>query len=66
MTDASGNHYLDMTFIKSDEPRPYSVLAEARVMDVNNQAWAATTSLLVHPGRAVRRASFGGDVCGAG
>ena len=38
-----------MTFIKSDEPRPYSVLAEARVMDVNNQAWAATTSLLVHP-----------------
>ena len=25
------------------------MLAEARVMDVNNQAWAATTSLLVHP-----------------
>ena len=48
-TDAAGMQYLDMTFIKSDEPRPYSVLAEARVMDVNNQAWAATTSLLVHP-----------------
>jgi uncharacterized protein YfaS (alpha-2-macroglobulin family) len=48
-TDATGSHYLDMTFIASKEPRPYSVLAEARVMDVNNQAWAATTSLLVHP-----------------
>ncbi|MCU0708238.1 MAG: hypothetical protein MUF23_08105, partial [Pirellula sp.] len=30
-TDASGNQYLAMTFIASEEPRPYSVLAEARV-----------------------------------
>ena len=63
-TDPSGNHYLRMSFdgtaaetgTESDtgaqgtiEPRPYSVMAEAVVMDVNRQAWAATTSLLVHP-----------------
>ncbi len=48
-TDATGNQYLQMTFVKSAEPRPYSVMAEARVMDVNRQAWAASTSLLVHP-----------------
>jgi len=29
--------------------RTYSVLAEATVFDVNRQAWAGTTSLLVHP-----------------
>ena len=29
--------------------RPFSVLAEATVLDVNRQAWAGTTSLLVHP-----------------
>ncbi len=49
VTDASGNHYLRLDFNQPDVPRPHSVLAEATVMDVNRQAWAATTSLLVHP-----------------
>jgi uncharacterized protein YfaS (alpha-2-macroglobulin family) len=48
-TDATGSHYLQMTFIAAEEPRPYSVMAEGRVMDLNNQAWAANTTLLVHP-----------------
>lgn len=48
-TDASGTHYLRMTFDSISDVRPYSVLAEGRVMDVNRQAWAASTSLLVHP-----------------
>ncbi len=48
-TDASGNHYLRMDFETADEARPYSVMAEAVVMDVNRQSWAATTTLLVHP-----------------
>ncbi|MEZ4859672.1 MAG: alpha-2-macroglobulin family protein [Caldilineaceae bacterium] len=48
-TDAAGMHYLRMSFDGISEPRPYSVMAEAVVMDVNRQAWAATTSLLVHP-----------------
>lgn len=49
VTDATGNHYLRLDF---DEPKrlgPFSVLAEATVMDVNRQAWSGTTSLLVHP-----------------
>jgi len=48
-TDATGKQYLKMSFIEADEPRPYSVVAEARVMDLNNQAWSATTTVLVHP-----------------
>jgi len=56
-TDAAGVHYLRMSFdsiggVTPEEPvtpRPYSVMAEGVVMDVNRQAWAATTSLLVHP-----------------
>jgi uncharacterized protein YfaS (alpha-2-macroglobulin family) len=48
-TDASGNHYLRLDFDEADEPRPFSVLAEATVFDVNRQAWASETSLLVHP-----------------
>ena len=49
VTDASGNHYLRLDFEQTDTHRPFSLLAEAMVMDVNRQAWAATTSLLVHP-----------------
>jgi uncharacterized protein YfaS (alpha-2-macroglobulin family) len=49
VTDASGNHYLRLDFDEAGSPRPVSVLAEATVMDVNRQAWAGTTSLLVHP-----------------
>ncbi|HMN27811.1 MAG TPA: MG2 domain-containing protein, partial [Caldilineaceae bacterium] len=48
-TDATGTHYLRMHFDAVSEPRPYSVMAEGAVMDVNRQSWAASTSLLVHP-----------------
>ncbi|MCD4673235.1 MAG: hypothetical protein K8R77_11280 [Anaerolineaceae bacterium] len=48
-TDASGNHYLGMDFEGTGDLRPQSVIAEAVVMDVNRQAWAGSTSLLVHP-----------------
>jgi uncharacterized protein YfaS (alpha-2-macroglobulin family) len=48
-TDASGNHYLRLDFESMEEPRPYSVLAEGTVFDVNRQAWTGTTSLTVHP-----------------
>lgn len=49
LTDATGNHYLRLEFDENPEPRPYSIQADASVMDVNRQAWAAGTSLLVHP-----------------
>ncbi len=48
-TDASGNHFLRMDFDAMEVPRPYSVVAEATVFDVNRQAWTGSTSLLVHP-----------------
>ena len=55
-TDATGNHYLDMDFEPNaplGQPdkglRPYNISAEATVTDVNRQAWAGSTSLLVHP-----------------
>jgi uncharacterized protein YfaS (alpha-2-macroglobulin family) len=48
-TDSSGNHYLNIDFGSTDTLRPQSILAEATVMDVNRQAWAGSTSLLVHP-----------------
>lgn len=49
LTDASGNHYLKMDFESDDSLRPFSVQAEGTVTDVNRQAWAGRTSLLVHP-----------------
>jgi len=49
LTDGSGEHFLNLDFESADEPRPYSVLADVTVMDVNRQAWGATTTLLVHP-----------------
>jgi uncharacterized protein YfaS (alpha-2-macroglobulin family) len=49
LTDASGNHYLRLDFDQADALRPFSIMAEATVMDVNRQAWASATSLLVHP-----------------
>lgn len=48
-TDAAGKHTLRMDFDGVNPPRPSSVLAEARVQDVNRQTLAATTTLLVHP-----------------
>jgi uncharacterized protein YfaS (alpha-2-macroglobulin family) len=49
VTDASGEHFLRLDFEEGEEPRPYSLLAEATVFDVNRQAWAGRTSLMVHP-----------------
>ncbi|MGD8807393.1 MAG: alpha-2-macroglobulin family protein, partial [Chloroflexota bacterium] len=49
LTDAVGEHYLQLDFEHSGEPQPHSIMAEATVMDVNRQAWSASTSLLVHP-----------------
>ncbi|MCP4416622.1 MAG: hypothetical protein GY805_08365, partial [Chloroflexi bacterium] len=49
VTDASGNHYLNLDFEEAEGLRPFSVIAEATVMDVNRQAWTSSTSLLVHP-----------------
>jgi uncharacterized protein YfaS (alpha-2-macroglobulin family) len=52
-TDQSGKHFLRLDFNQGGEPdenpQPMSVVAQATVMDVNRQAWASTTSLLVHP-----------------
>lgn len=49
VTDASGNHYLRLDFDSMENPRPYSVIAEATVFDVNRQAWTGSTSLMLHP-----------------
>ncbi|MEA3441388.1 MAG: alpha-2-macroglobulin family protein, partial [Chloroflexota bacterium] len=49
VTDALGEHYLRLDFDEAVGLQPFSVLAEAQVIDVNRQAWAGTTSLLVHP-----------------
>jgi uncharacterized protein YfaS (alpha-2-macroglobulin family) len=52
-TDAGGFHYLRLDFTPDGDPavdpKPRSVVAEASVMDVNRQAWASATTLLVHP-----------------
>ncbi|HSM57907.1 MAG TPA: alpha-2-macroglobulin family protein [Candidatus Sulfomarinibacteraceae bacterium] len=48
-TDAAGKHFLQIDFEALDKPQPVTVMAEATVMDVNRQAWAGSTSLLVHP-----------------
>jgi hypothetical protein len=48
-TDSTGNHYLRLDFESLKEPRPLTVSAEGTVFDVNRQAWAGRTDLLVHP-----------------
>jgi uncharacterized protein YfaS (alpha-2-macroglobulin family) len=48
-TDAAGEHFLRIDFDEQAIPQPFSILAEATVFDVNRQAWAGTTTLLVHP-----------------
>lgn len=48
-TDADGKHTLRMDFDGVNPPRPSSVMAQARVQDVNRQTIAASTTLLVHP-----------------
>ena len=49
VTDAAGKHLLKIDFDSVKPPRPYSISASASVQDVNRQAWAGQTSLLVHP-----------------
>jgi uncharacterized protein YfaS (alpha-2-macroglobulin family) len=49
VTDAGGEHFLQIDFEALEGNRPFTVRAEATVMDVNRQAWSANTSLLVHP-----------------
>lgn len=50
-TDADGSHYLQIDFEDADgalPDLPVVVTAEATVTDVNRQAWADRTNLLVH------------------
>ncbi|NND76096.1 MAG: hypothetical protein HKN44_13920 [Ilumatobacter sp.] len=59
-TDANGSHYLRIDFTDTPPPtddegqpetvdQPTNVVAEATVFDVNRQAFAGRTTLLVHP-----------------
>ena len=51
-TDAAGSHYLQIDFGDAEGERPdlpVAVTSNATVTDVNRQAWAASTDLLVHP-----------------
>ncbi|MEW6367945.1 MAG: alpha-2-macroglobulin family protein [Acidobacteriota bacterium] len=48
-TDPAGRHHLRIDFVSANPPRPSNVKAEATVMDVNRQAWSASTIMLVHP-----------------
>ena len=48
-TDVTGADALKLEFGLSQPPRPMQITAQARVIDVNRQAIAASTSLLVHP-----------------
>ncbi|HKE19873.1 MAG TPA: Ig-like domain-containing protein, partial [Kofleriaceae bacterium] len=48
-TDATGQHILHIDFLSIKPPRPMSLVAQAMVQDVNRQAWAASSVLLVHP-----------------
>ena len=55
-TDAGGTHYLQVELHGEsngdDIDLPRTVTAEATVFDVDRQAWASRTDLLVHPARA--------------
>ncbi len=51
-TDAGGSDYLQIDVGALDPSRaglPIAVTAQATVTDVNRQAWASTTNVLVHP-----------------
>ena len=49
-TDSGGRHRLRIDLGSVEPPRPTNLSVEATVMDVNRQAWASRTDLLVHPG----------------
>jgi len=48
-TDAAGEHVLHLDFLSIKPAMPMSVTANASVMDVNRQAWTASSTLIVHP-----------------
>jgi len=48
-TDAGGEHTIKLDFPEVDPPRPVTISGEATVIDVNRQAWSASSSVLVHP-----------------
>ena len=48
-TDSSGKHHVRVDFDALGAPHAMTVSAQATVMDVNRQAWTASTSLVVHP-----------------
>jgi hypothetical protein len=53
-TDGSGTHYLQIDFEGADgalPDLPVTVRAQGTVTDLNRQAWASTTNLLVHAAR---------------
>ena len=50
-TDAGGTHYLQIEFDGPEVDLPSTITAEATVLDVDRQAWASRTDLLVHPAR---------------
>ncbi|MEX2627891.1 MAG: MG2 domain-containing protein, partial [Ilumatobacteraceae bacterium] len=50
-TDSSGTHHLQIDFDAPEVDLPSTVTAQATVFDVNRQAWASRTDLLVHPAR---------------
>ncbi|MFP5487330.1 MAG: alpha-2-macroglobulin family protein, partial [Acidimicrobiia bacterium] len=51
VTDAGGTHYLRIDFDGEPADLPTTVTAEATVFDVDRQAWASRTDLLVHAAR---------------
>ncbi len=50
MTDATGRHAVTIYPDFEDQPRPLVFSARATVMDINRQAWTASSDVLVHPG----------------
>ncbi len=48
-TDGGGIHALDIELDMSAQQRPLSMTASATVMDVNRQAWNASSDFIAHP-----------------
>lgn len=49
LTDAAGNHAIDLTCTSVKEARPVSFSCEATVSDVNRQQWSDKVAILMHP-----------------
>ncbi len=49
LTDGGGVHALDIDLDMSGQLRPLAMNASATVMDVNRQAWSATSDFIAHP-----------------